>query len=145
MRIEVKATILAVSVSVLVLALTFGLAPLLRSAQAVDANRRLLADTGPATVAATLSAQVRQGHSLFERNCAHCHGDDARGDEGPTLYNLALSDARIAKRIKDGVKGEMPRFGSKLNDEHIAALIAYLRTLKEGNGVMENWIRGLVD
>ena len=72
-----------------------------------------------------------QGQKLFERNCAHCHGNDARGEEGPSLYNLTLSDARIAKRIREGVKGEMPRFGSKFNDADIAALIAFLRTLKE--------------
>ena len=75
--------------------------------------------------------KITRGHGLFDRNCAHCHGDDARGDEGPSLYNLTLSDARIAKRIKEGVKGEMPKFGSKLNDADIEALTAYLRTLKE--------------
>ena len=36
----------------------------------------------------------------------------------------------VAKRIKEGIKGEMPKFGSKLNDMDIAAVIAYLRTLK---------------
>lgn len=130
MRIELKATILAVSTSLLVLGLTFGLAPFLRSSTAADANRKPQADTNPIKLAVNLSGQAEKGYSLFERNCAHCHGDDARGDEGPTLYNLAMSDARIAKRIKDGIKGEMPKFGSKLNDVDIAALIAYLRTLK---------------
>lgn len=82
--------------------------------------------------AAPASAEkVTRGHSLFDRNCAHCHGDDARGDEGPSLYNLTLSDARIAKRIKEGIKGEMPKFGSKFNNAEIEALTAYLRTLKE--------------
>jgi mono/diheme cytochrome c family protein len=71
------------------------------------------------------------GQKLFGRNCAHCHGDDARGDEGPDLHNLKLSDARIAKRIKDGVKGEMPSFGTKLDDRDVEALTAYLRTLKD--------------
>jgi mono/diheme cytochrome c family protein len=78
----------------------------------------------------TLAAEPGAGQKLFERNCAHCHGEDARGDEGPSLHNLKLSDARIANRIKDGVKGEMPRFGSKLSDEEITALTAYLRSLK---------------
>jgi mono/diheme cytochrome c family protein len=82
-------------------------------------------------VASTPSAIQQLGHNLFERNCAHCHGDDARGDEGPSLYNLKLSDARIAKRIKDGVKGEMPGFGTKLDDRDMQALTAYLRTLKD--------------
>jgi len=27
--------------------------------------------------------QERQGYTLFMMNCAHCHGNDAHGDEGP--------------------------------------------------------------
>jgi len=131
MRIEIKSALLAVTASALVLGLTFGLAPFLRSSQAADANRKLLAPASPAPVAVTLSSLGQQGHSLFARNCVHCHGDDARGDEGPTLYNLAMCDIRIAKRIKDGVKGQMPRFGSKFNDADVAALIAFLRTLRD--------------
>jgi mono/diheme cytochrome c family protein len=130
MRIEIKATILAVGVSACVLALTFSMAPFLRSSQAADLKRGPGVEAG-ANKPGLPSAQAAQGRSLFERNCAHCHGDDARGDEGPTLYDLAMSDARIAKRIKEGIKGEMPKFGSKLNDMDIAALIAYLRTLKD--------------
>lgn len=124
MRIEIRATILAVVTSVSVLALTFGTASFLRS----DASRK---DTNAVKPALNSIGHVGQGHSLFERNCARCHGDDARGDEGPTLYNLAMSDARIAQRIKEGVKDEMPKFDSKLNDVDIAALIAFLRTLKD--------------
>ncbi len=131
MRIEIKATFLALATSGSVLALTFGLAPMLRSSPAPAPSRKLLADASATTLTSHSGALAQQGHSLFERNCAHCHGDDARGDEGPTLFNLAMSDARIAKRIKDGIKGEMPKFGSKLNDANIAALIAYLRTLKD--------------
>jgi mono/diheme cytochrome c family protein len=130
-RIEVKATILAVSVSTLVLALTFSVAPFLRSSAAAESNGKLQASTTGAKPAIQLGGQGEQGRSLFARNCAHCHGDDARGDEGPTLYDLAMSDARIAKRIKEGIKGEMPKFGSKLNDMDIGAVIAYLRTLKD--------------
>src|SRR5215472_15369514 len=125
MRIEIKGTILALVTSASVLGLTFGLAPFLRSSQAAAANPKPQADPGPARLAMNLSGQTAQGHSLFARNCAHCHGDDARGDEGPTLYNLEMSDARIAKRIKEGIKGEMPKFGSKLNDTDIAALIVW--------------------
>src|SRR5438552_1165474 len=28
---------------------------------------------------------ANQGYKLFMLNCAHCHGADARGDEGPDL------------------------------------------------------------
>ena len=89
------------------------------------------AHAGEQTKAVSENTAAEQGHRLFDRNCAHCHGDDARGDEGPSLYNLALSDARIAKRIREGIKGEMPAFGKKFNDNDIETLIAYLRTLKE--------------
>src|SRR5215469_2167268 len=131
MRIEIKATFLAIFSSVCVLALTFGLAPFLRSSQAAAVTTKDSTPISGLKPAMNLEGQAEQGRSLFARNCAHCHGDDARGDEGPTLYNLAMSDARIAKRIKEGIKGEMPKFGSKLNDVDIAALIAYLRTLKD--------------
>jgi len=70
------------------------------------------------------------GYRLFDYNCAHCHGDDARGDEGPDLHDLRKSDARIEKIIKNGIKGEMPSFGKKFNDADVQALIAWLRTLK---------------
>jgi Cytochrome c, mono- and diheme variants len=75
--------------------------------------------------------EAKRGQNLFERNCAHCHGDDARGDEGPDLHGLKKSDARITKIVTQGIKGEMPAFGSKLNAADVKALIAFLRTLKD--------------
>lgn len=131
MRIKVEAAFWAIFSSVGVLALTFGVAPFLRSSPAAALSMKDPAGASALKPAMTLTRQAEQGRSLFARNCAHCHGDDARGDEGPTLYNLAVSDARIARRIKDGIKGEMPRFGTKFNEMDIAALIAWLRTLKD--------------
>jgi mono/diheme cytochrome c family protein len=74
---------------------------------------------------------AHQGYTLFMMNCAHCHGNDARGDEGPDLHGVTKSDARITSMIKNGDKGEMPKFSSKLNDPDIKALIAFVRTLKD--------------
>jgi mono/diheme cytochrome c family protein len=72
-----------------------------------------------------------QGYKLFQMNCAHCHGNDARGDEGPDLHGVTKSDARISSLIKNGIKGEMPKFGEKLTDHDVEALIAFLRSLKD--------------
>lgn len=72
-----------------------------------------------------------RGRNLFERNCAHCHGDDARGDEGPDLHNLKKSDVRITKIITKGIKGEMPAFGTKLSDSDVKSLIEFLHSLKD--------------
>jgi mono/diheme cytochrome c family protein len=74
---------------------------------------------------------AHQGYTLFMMNCAHCHGNDARGDEGPDLHGVTKSDARITSMIKNGVKGEMPKFGSKLTDADVQALIAFVRTLDD--------------
>jgi mono/diheme cytochrome c family protein len=73
----------------------------------------------------------QKGYTLFMMNCAHCHGADARGDEGPDLHGVTKSDARIASLIKDGKKGEMPKFSSKLSDAEVQALVAFVRSLKE--------------
>ncbi len=74
---------------------------------------------------------MKKGYALFDHNCAPCHGDDARGDEGPDLHNLARSDARITKIVKEGIKGEMPAFAKKFTDSDIQSLISFLRTLND--------------
>jgi len=91
------------------------------------------AERGPTQVLALPSAgsQESKGYSLFMMNCAHCHGNDARGDEGPDLHGVTKSDARISSLIKNGIKGEMPKFGEKLTDTDVQALIAFVRSLKD--------------
>ena len=74
---------------------------------------------------------ANQGYKLFMVNCAHCHGTDARGDEGPDLHGVTKSDQRIVTIIQNGIKGEMPKFSAKLNDTETRALVAFIRTLKE--------------
>ena len=74
--------------------------------------------------------QIGAGQKLFLKNCAHCHGADARGDDGPDLHNLDLTDEQIAKRIRNGKKGQMTAFAGKFSAENISEVLAYLRTLK---------------
>ena len=73
---------------------------------------------------------VMRGHDLFLMNCAHCHGDDARGtDEAPDLTKFHKSEAHIASVVKNGIKGEMPRFDQKLTDADVKMLIRFIRSL----------------
>jgi cytochrome c oxidase cbb3-type subunit 3 len=116
---ERRAFLIAVIAAGAALLTTLGLATAIRPAQF---------STSPATD--VLIADVGQGRHLFVLNCAHCHGDDALGDEGPNLHNLHKSDARIHQVVTAGIKGEMPSFGKKLHDSDIHALTAYLRTLR---------------
>lgn len=84
----------------------------------------------PAAVAGVPRTQLAQeGRRLFLASCAHCHGADARGDDGPDLHGIDVSDRRIATVVKRGIKGEMPSFAKKHNDADIARLIAYVRSL----------------
>jgi mono/diheme cytochrome c family protein len=64
---------------------------------------------------------TQKGRKLFLNSCAHCHGEDARGDEGPDLHDLEV--------IKRGIKGEMPSFSKKHSDAEISLLLVYLRSL----------------
>lgn len=83
------------------------------------------------TFATDETTLVARGHDLFLMNCAHCHGDDALGtDEAPNLATRRVSNARIAAVIKNGIKGEMPRFNQKLQDEDVQVLIYFLRSLR---------------
>lgn len=75
-------------------------------------------------------APAAAGQKLFLKNCAHCHGADARGDDGPDLHNLDWTDEQIATRIRNGKKGQMTAFAGKFAADDIGAVVAYLRTLK---------------
>jgi mono/diheme cytochrome c family protein len=120
------ALLIAIAGSTATLLATFALAAAIRSVQPATAA----AGAGSPVVDSRPSPILAQaGQHLFLMNCAHCHGDDARGDEGPDLHGLHKSDARIHEVITSGIKGEMPSFARKLNDSDIRALTAYLRTL----------------
>jgi len=95
-----------------------------------NASSTMTASSSNTQVSQVMVADATQGRHLFLMNCAHCHGDDARGDEGPDLHNLHKSDARIHQVITGGIKGEMPSFAKKLGDPEIRQLTAYLRTLR---------------
>ncbi len=86
--------------------------------------------SNPAQVFAPISSAAMKGRSLFLKNCAHCHGDDARGDEGPDLHGLDWTDEQITTRIRNGKKGQMTAFAGKFSPQQIRELVAYLRTLK---------------
>jgi mono/diheme cytochrome c family protein len=107
---------------------TFGLAALMRVV--LQSPRAGTASGVQASLAVVHSPLAMQGAKLFSSNCAHCHGIDATGDEGPDLHGLTKSDGRLKTTILNGVKGEMPAFNKKLTEQDATALVAFLRTLK---------------
>jgi len=107
----------------------FGLASQIRKrALAVSHEQPETTKQGPRP-SMPIEEATKAGRKLFLNSCAHCHGEDARGDEGPDLHDLEVSDRRIATVIKRGIKGEMPSFAKKHSDTEILLLLVYLRSL----------------
>ncbi|WP_419927504.1 c-type cytochrome [Candidatus Poriferisocius sp.] len=71
------------------------------------------------------------GKMVYLTRCVGCHGVDGVGIVGPdirpgkVLEKYASAEAMEAL-VRDGI-GEMPEFGSKLRDEEIVAVVAYVR------------------
>ena len=78
-------------------------------------------------------------------NCAACHGKDGKGntmmgrklsikDLTSPAVQSSFTDAQATDAIKNGVSDggtqKMKAFGDKLSDADVAALVAYVRTLK---------------
>jgi mono/diheme cytochrome c family protein len=95
------------------------------AASAPPASNDMIVTTNAATNIVPIDAR-----KLFLRNCAHCHGADARGDDGPDLHDLDFTDEWMANRIRKGKAGEMTAFAGKLKPAEIEALVAYVKTLK---------------
>jgi mono/diheme cytochrome c family protein len=90
---------------------------------------------------------AQKGKTLFDQNCAMCHGATGKGDGAaaaalnPKPRNLAdkayvskLKDQDLANIIKNGgaAAGKsplMPPFGGALKDGDITDVIAYIRSL----------------
>jgi mono/diheme cytochrome c family protein len=86
--------------------------------------------SAPVTNSAPAAGVAIKGRALFLRNCAHCHGATAHGDDGPDLHGLDFTDDWIANRIRKGKAGEMTAFAGKLQPAEINALVAYVQSLK---------------
>jgi cytochrome c oxidase cbb3-type subunit 3 len=94
------------------------------------------AQRNPKTPSQTFSpALVESGHSLFEQNCAFCHGRDAGGGEtGPDLTRskLVAEDAdgdKIGYVVSNGRPDKgMPRFS--FSAQQLSELAAFIHTAK---------------
>jgi len=127
---EGKAALAAIAVSAATLLGTYGVTLIMRHGSLSMQMPELLTAARAEMVPPASNVDFAAGRHLFLLNCAHCHGDDAHGGEGPDLYDLHKSNARIHQVISTGIKGEMPSFGKKFHESDIQAVTAYLRTLR---------------
>jgi mono/diheme cytochrome c family protein len=86
-----------------------------------------------------LSPQQASGRRLFNIHCALCHpAYSSHGNKGPGLKDLyhtpylpsglTATDEHVEQSIVRG-RNMMPRFGNQLDNQQLADLVAYLRTL----------------
>ena len=78
---------------------------------------------------------LSEGRRLFQSyNCAGCHGDHAGGGMGPSLRDqdwiYGGSSAQVFNSIAEGRAHGMPAWGTKLPEDQIWKLVAYIKSLR---------------
>jgi mono/diheme cytochrome c family protein len=74
------------------------------------------------------TADAGAGETAFGDLCASCH-PGGKADLGPKLVGKGLSPGMIRHQVREG-SGRMPPFGpSKLSDQELEDMLAYLDTL----------------
>ncbi|HVF22487.1 MAG TPA: cytochrome c [Pyrinomonadaceae bacterium] len=92
---------------------------------------------------ATPAGNARPASQLYRRHCVSCHGNDGRAktskgkfsharDLSDAQWQAEVSDERIFNSIMNGrnVRGNMPAFGNKLNEQEANSLVDFVRRLK---------------
>jgi len=75
---------------------------------------------------AELSELAMEGEKIIKTSCISCHGRDLKGDMGPSLYGLTMTDEELKDILIKG-KGAMPPATANGKEEEV---IAYLKTLQ---------------
>ena len=84
--------------------------------------------------------RLAKGREVYLANCARCHGGDGLGNtrlgetfEVPDITDAKWQSRRSDRRLTQSVvrgRGQMPAFGGKLSKEEVAAVVAYVRSLR---------------
>jgi cytochrome c(L) len=89
---------------------------------------------------------IKQGRTLYlQLGCSGCHGVGGGGGMGPALlddeWKFGSDDETCSKLIK----GEIPQqtmpavFGKELPDDDVWKILAYVRSLYQGDPSKTNW------
>lgn len=69
------------------------------------AQAEIFAPSAPAGAAAT--GDIYRGETVYQRDCAGCHGAGGEGGIGPPLFETGLDAAEVAAAVQQG-RGVMP-------------------------------------
>jgi ubiquinol-cytochrome c reductase cytochrome b subunit len=85
----------------------------------------------PKEVVGEVSQEAMEGSQLFfDKGCLYCHTIAGHGGKrGPELTHVGarLNDEQLTLKIVNG-GGNMPAYGSSLNEKELRALISFLKT-----------------
>ena len=85
----------------------------------------------------------RTASQLYRRYCVSCHGNDGKAktskgkfsharDLTDSQWHTDVTDERLFNSIMNGrnVRGNMPAFSDKLNEEEVDSLVSFVRKFK---------------
>ncbi len=76
------------------------------------------------------SGSAVSGLSVFEKNCARCHGPTGVEGKAPDLSKIAYTKEQTLDIVKHGYK-HMPAFEDKLTTQELEAVTTYVMALKK--------------
>ena len=93
-----------------------------------------------------LTATAKVGKQVFDRSCASCHGESARGnDKGPPLVHKTYhpghhADISFELAVRRGVRAHHWLFGDMppqptLTPVEVSQITQYIRELQKANGI----------
>jgi mono/diheme cytochrome c family protein len=97
-----------------------------------------------AASASERNSNARTAPQLYRRHCVSCHGVDGRSKTSKGKFSRArdltdaqwqndVTDERIFNSIMNGrnVRGNMPGFSDKLNENEADSLVSFVRKFKD--------------
>ncbi len=98
------------------------------------ARRALLGLVLLTACAAVQAGDPFNGHRIYGEHCLQCHGNEGRGQLAgmPDFRRgegLLQADYQLVETLKQG-RGAMPAYQGLLDDNELADVITYIRTLQ---------------
>lgn len=89
------------------------------------AQAQVFAPSAPAA-GAVKGGDIYRGETVYQRECAGCHGAGGEGGVGPALLGTGLNSATVLDRVRNG-RGIMP--AGLVSEAEEADIVAYVVSL----------------
>lgn len=93
------------------------------------AQAQVFAPSAPA--GGTVAGDVSRGETIFQSECAGCHGEEGAGGVGPALVETGLGTAEVSDAVQQG-RGVMP--AGIVTGQEQADVVAYVVSISSPSG-----------